>query len=149
MAGMADFNRTDRTRMGQREGGSMQFGEQSSGTSSQGMSTDQKLAAAKMGLELYKGAGGEGTDSTAGGAAGGALSGAMTGSAFGPIGTAVGAAGGGLMGGMQARSAQKAANRKAEAEHQNRLAGIESDKAQRLQTAIAGMAAGMGAALRR
>lgn len=120
----------------------------------EGMSTQGKLQAAQMGLELFKSSQGDGgqagTTDTAAGVGEGALAGAATGGAIGGAhGAAIGAAVGGLTGALKARSNRKAAERAAQAKHFENLADIEQKKAQNMSNAIASMAAQMGASLRR
>lgn len=135
-----------------------------------------KLAAASDALKL---AGSMGDESGAMSVGQGALSGALTGSAlyaaFAPAATTAGTAGaagaaGTATGGAalgagaatgiglavgaglayaQARAAKKQRERDAESGHYQRLAAIEEQKAQRMQNAMAQMAANMGASLRR
>jgi hypothetical protein len=97
--------------------------------------------------------GAQGSDpSVAGEAVTGGIAGGGIGATGGPTGAAIGAGVGaavGLASGVvKVNAARKAAARKAQADHQARLAQIEQDKAAKLNKAYSSMAANIGATLR-
>ena len=122
--------------------------ESSSAVPSEGPSTAAKLAAVKTMADAIGPQSGVGNTDTASSVGKEVLTGTTSGFilAGGP-GAAVGAVAGGVVGALQASAARKEKERQAAAAHYNRLANIEVNKSQMINSALANMGQAMGASL--